>query len=329
MNKKKDIVKNEKVVFLKSQKLKAIRKGNFQDDFGIDVDCYVLNDEERTAVISQTGMAKSLGLSERGSALPRFVSGNIISKYVGSELRQKLENPLIFQGLSVAPSIVHGYDVTILIDICKAILVAHSNNELPISRYDSIIKQAQTLTTASAKAGIKGLVYAITGYDATREAVIRSFKLYVANEARKYEREFPEELYIEWYRLYDLEVPPRNKPWKFMHLTVKQVYEPLANSNGEIYKLLKGVKKSDTKNRNKRLHQFLEAIGASALRLHLGQLLALARLSKTKSEYEKRFEELFGKHMQISLDDYLIEDEPDELNNFNKNLKKALDYKED
>jgi len=330
MNERVEVVESAEMKALKEHKLKAIRKGNFLDDLGVDVDCYVLDDEEKTAVISQTGMSKSLGFAERGSTLPRFVSGKIISKYIGTELRQKLENPLIFQGLSVAPGVIHGYDVTILIDVCKVILAARSDGKLNESRYDNIVKQAQILTSASAKAGIKGLVYAITGYDATREEVIRSFKVFVANEAREYEREFPEQLYGEWYRLYDLEVPKRNKPWKFMHLTVKQVYQPLANSNSEIYNLLVSTKKSDKDNKNKRLHQFLKEIGVKALRLHLGQLLGIARTSKTQKEYEEKFDELFGEGAQITLDDF-FEEEIDEntLSDFNKNLSKALGYKED
>lgn len=38
--------------------LLATHRGNFKKDFGIDVDCYVLNDERHTAVISKRGMAK-------------------------------------------------------------------------------------------------------------------------------------------------------------------------------------------------------------------------------------------------------------------------------
>jgi len=314
--------------------LSAIRKGSFQDDFGIDVDCYVLDDNEKTAVISQTGMATSLGLSKRGNALPRFISGQTISKYVAPELRRKLENPLIFQGLSAAPGLplptVHGYDVTNLIDICKAVLDAHANKELDETRYGNVIRQAQILVAASAKAGIKGLVYAITGYDATREEVIRSFKAFVANTAREYEREFPELLYNEWYRLYELKPPKRNKPWAFKHLTVKQVYQPLANSNSEIYNLLVSSRKADPKNKSKKLHQFLEAVGVTALRQHLGQLLGIARISKTQKEYENHFETLFGQGVQLTFDDFMGESiDEEELTVFNKNLTKALDYKED
>src|SRR4051812_36309600 len=103
-------------------------RGNFKNEFGIDVDCYVLNDERHTAVISQRGMGQALGLSpQSGGRFPRFISAKNISSYIGPELRDKLANPLIFQGppsvQSGSPAIdkIHGFDVTLLIDICKAI----------------------------------------------------------------------------------------------------------------------------------------------------------------------------------------------------------------
>jgi Ni/Co efflux regulator RcnB len=115
----------------------------------------------------------------------------------------------------------HGYDATILIDLCKAVLQARSTGKL-LRRQQHIANQAQVIVNASAKTGIKGLVYALSGYDATKEEVIAAFRLFVREEARD-EKEFPNQLYTEWYRLYQLQKPDRNKPWKFMHLTVNQV----------------------------------------------------------------------------------------------------------
>ena len=79
----------------------------------------------------------------------------------------------------------------------------------------------------------------LAGYNPTAEEVIAAFKLYVQEEAREYEKEFPDQLYAEWYRLYKLPKPQKNKPWKFKHLTVEHVYEPLAKSNGRVYQLLR------------------------------------------------------------------------------------------
>ena len=195
--------------------LKATHKGNFKNDFGIDVECYVLNDENKTAVISQRGMGEALGIGGFGSRLPRFINGKTISKYIGPELREKLENPLIFQLMmagrdSTTGTNIHGYDVTILIDLCKAIIAAEADGKLLDSQL-GIAKQAHIILSASAKAGIQGLVYALSGYDRTKDEIITAFKLYVQEEAKKYEREFPPELYTEWHRLYEIPVLDRGR----------------------------------------------------------------------------------------------------------------------
>lgn len=49
--------------------LKALYKGNFKEDFGFDVECYVLNNDDRTPVISQRGMAAALGFSVTAGAV--------------------------------------------------------------------------------------------------------------------------------------------------------------------------------------------------------------------------------------------------------------------
>ena len=95
---------------------------------------------------------------------------------------------------------------------------------------------------ASAKLGIDHLVYALSGYNPSAEEVILAFKLYVQEEAKKYEKEFPSEIYAEWYRLYDIPVLKRGKPWHFKHLTVSHIYYPLAQSSGKLLDLLRAIK---------------------------------------------------------------------------------------
>jgi len=273
---------------------RATHKGNFKEEFGIDVDCYVLNDVEKTAVISQTGMASALGLSPRGNALPRLLSSKVMSDVVGAELRSKMENALKFQGIAlgagISPAVTFGFDVALLIDIANAIIATET--ELP-KRYEKIGKQAHIIVGASAKNGIKHLVYALAGYNPTAEEVIASFKLYVQEEAREYEKEFPDQLYAEWYRLYKLPKPQKNKPWKFKHLTVEHVYEPLAKSNGRVLQLTQAIRAASNE-RWKRLHQFLSEVGVKALRTQLGQTLGIAQVSDTAEQYEANIRRVFG-----------------------------------
>eukprot|EP00456_Euglypha_rotunda_P023545 TRINITY_DN19518_c0_g1_i10.p1 TRINITY_DN19518_c0_g1~~TRINITY_DN19518_c0_g1_i10.p1 ORF type:complete len:238 (+),score=51.20 TRINITY_DN19518_c0_g1_i10:41-754(+) len=174
--------------------LKATHKGSFKEEFGIDVECYVLDDSTKTAVISQRGMGAALGLNAgSGVAFTRFVVGKAIAPYLGAEIQEKIGKPLKFQwgigGAQQQPSIeVYGYDVTLLIDICKAIITAESEGKLHHSQAN-VSKQAHVIIAASAKAGIRGLVYALAGYDATRQEVVAAYKMYVREEAREYEKE--------------------------------------------------------------------------------------------------------------------------------------------
>jgi hypothetical protein len=77
--------------------ISASHKGNFLADFGVDVDCYVLEDATKTAVISQRGMGQAIGFSRRGSRLTVFVNSKQMENYIGRDLREKIENPIIFQ----------------------------------------------------------------------------------------------------------------------------------------------------------------------------------------------------------------------------------------
>jgi hypothetical protein len=260
------------------------------------VDCYVLDDPQKTAVISQRGMGKAIGLKERGNALPRFLGSKVGREALGAELTQKFENPMKFQwrgaGAEQPPSEIHGYDATLLIDLCKEIIRAKDESKLG-SRYDNVAKQAAIILSASAKSGIKNLVWALAGYDPTREEVIEAFKYYVREEAREYEREFPAQLYAEWYRLYQLQKPIRGRPWKAKHLTIDHIYHPLARSSGKVYELAKALRDASADPESK-IHQFLSEVGVKALRMQLGQTLGIAQISDTREQYEANIDRAFG-----------------------------------
>ena len=285
--------------------VKVIHKGNFLKEFGIDVDCYVLDDPKKTAVISQRGMGEAIGFSRRGERLKGFASTKTMAPYIGRELGDKLENQIAFQRVDAAAENeisgqAFGYDATILIDICRAILDAKADGKLGGPRYEKMIQQAQIITSASAKSGIKHLIYALAGYSPSTEEVISAFKLYVQEEAKKYEAEFPNELYEAWHRLYAIPVPERGKPWHFKHLTVRHIYIPLADSKGSLLKLMRILKAKDG-SRQKKLFQFLNEIGARALRMHLGRVLEMCESSKSKEEYEKKIVDRFGGQQVLDL----------------------------
>ena len=219
---------------------------------------------------------------------------------LGAQLSQKLTQPLHFQwfGPGAQPlTTIHGFDVTILIDVCKSIIQVEDklNNQ-----QKHVAKQAHLIISASAKSGIKQLVWALAGYSPDTEEVIAAFKAYVQEEAKKYEKEFPNELYMAWYRLYQIPIPAQGKPWDFKHFTVKHIYFPLAKSNGKILQLVRALK-SKGGDRRKKLFQFLSEIGARALRMHLGRVLEMAESARDRLDYEQKIANRFGDQMELEL----------------------------
>ena len=94
----------------------------------------------------------------------------------------------------------------------------------------------------------------------------------------------------------------RGKPWHFKYLTVRDIYHPLARSYGKIYMLLKALKAQDG-DRQKKLFQFLNEIGARALRIHLGRVLEMAESSANKYEYERKITQRFGGQLGVGFYD--------------------------
>jgi len=303
---RKAIAKKAAIARWGEKPLVAIRRGNFNEEFGFDADCYVLDDERNTAVLSQRGMAAALGFTGKGgNNLIRFITGKGISPYIGSELREKIDHPIVFKREkggsdgSVAP-FSKGYDVTVLIDLCNAVVNA-DNNGAVIKSQEQIAKQVRVIISSSAKSGIQELVYKLAGFDSTKEQFVQAFKRFISEEAKKYEKEFPPELYAEWARLYDLKIPDRGWPWEFKHLTVKHVYTPLAKSNGRLLSLLRETKDKSGEGRAK-LFQFLNEIGTRALRMQLGRVLGIAETSINRTAYENKMVELFGGQSGFNFD---------------------------
>lgn len=283
--------------------LKASHKGNFLKDFGVDAECYVLADDKKTAVMTQRGMAAALGAKNPGgNDFDRLVHQKRLAPYLGAELLERIAKPIefkwIYPGAGQLEVVIRGYSADILIDVCNAILSADADGKLAKTQAHLAI-QSRVIVNASAKSGITNLVYALAGYQPEVDEVIQAFKAFVQEEARKYEQEFPSELYLAWHRLYRIPIPSRGKPWKLMHLTRRHIYYPLAKSSGRILDLLRALRDKDPQ--KKKLFQFLNEIGTRALRMHMGRVLEMAESSTTSAEYEAKFVTRFGGQQELDL----------------------------
>jgi hypothetical protein len=81
--------------------------------------------------------------------------------------------------------------------------------------------------------------------------------------------------------------------------TVDQICWPLAKSSRRILELNQ-AQRDKAKSRHKKSHQFLSEVGVKALRTYLGQLLAIAQISKSRPEYERHFKALFDEQQAMT-----------------------------
>ena len=92
----------------------------------------------------------------------------------------------------------------------------------------------------------------------------------------------------------------RSKPWHFKYLTVNHIYYPVAKSNGKLLTLLRALKAKGG-DRQAKLFQFLNDVGARALRMQLGRVLEMAESSPDKQTYERKIVDRFGGQRELEL----------------------------
>ncbi|HAL6799457.1 TPA: hypothetical protein H6V57_004997, partial [Escherichia coli] len=85
-----EIAKKAAAARWKSKILRATHRGNFLDDFGIDAECYVLDDESKTVVVTKTGLSQLLGIGEHARDLDQLLGAQYMSKYRDLELQRKM-----------------------------------------------------------------------------------------------------------------------------------------------------------------------------------------------------------------------------------------------
>ena len=91
--------------------------------------------------------------------------------------------------------------------------------------------------------------------------------------------------------------PQKNKPWKFKHLTVEHVYEPLAKSSGKVYQLTQAMRAASNIGEASPPISFRHR--RQALRTRLGKTLGIALVSDTAEQYEANIEKAFGSQMDL------------------------------
>lgn len=268
----------------------------------VKVDCYVLHDGRR--LVSKRAMARALGLrSEGGNALMKTLTGKTIGSAIPDFLWEKIENPILFSPLAGDPA--HGYEATVLIDVCDALIEAKAGL---VRSQQFLARQAETIIRASAKVGITALIDEATGFieDKRKEEYRELWADFIREECRKWEAaEFPEDIFDIMYKLYGLKrfLPDTTKhPRFFAKFLRKYIWYPLANSSGAILEELEAKNPVVYANGGRRykLFQFLtDEIGLPELRKHIWKTVGIGLSVQTKEQFDKAFYAAFPKARPI------------------------------
>lgn len=250
--------------------------------------CAVLDDGRR--IISERGVSaaldhkrmpndykkKQLAQAAGEEVLPAFMPSSI-APYLTPEAREKLANPIRYQmrkGFGI-PAI--GIEATLLADICEAFLAAKEDGVLPPSELGKA-KAADKLIRALARVAVVALIDEATGFQVVRDRneLQKLLEMYVSEEHRPWMRKFPDEFYVELFRLRGLKTDDiRKRPQFFGKLTNNIVYARLLP--GMLPKLDEVNPTTSSGYRARKHHQHLVDQGEEHLRKHIMGVVYLMR----------------------------------------------------
>lgn len=249
----------------------------------MEVPCYVLNNGLR--VFSGRAMQKLIGASDNtsGSWLSKFVNTDAIVWNINPGVLDKFNNPIVFKRKAAggSQSVTYGYEATLLIDLCNAIIDAFESRSYQVN--ETYYKSAKVIIKAVAKTGIIALVDEATGYNRektrAKDELQQFLSTFINQEASRWVKTFDDQFFEDIYKM-------RNWTWEkasakpsFIGKIINDiVYERIAPL---VYDELKKLNpKNDNGNRIHKHHQFLTSeVGRPALKQHLAILHSFALAS--------------------------------------------------
>lgn len=266
---------------------------------GVDLPVYVLNNGQR--VVGRTSFTESLTKIKGGGDLEKYLGVAPLKPFINMDLI--LERMVAFRLPEVEglEKNVKGLPTELVIEVCQgfvAALQAATTNPTEhklTARQAEMAIQASMLLAACAKVGLDALVDEATGYqyDRTEDALRVKLKAYLDDEMRKWEKTFPDELWIEFARLTKWKGTVTQRPKYWGRLVMELVYEYL---DKDVARWLK--ENAPTPRHGQNYHQWLSGqYGLKKLVEHIWALIGIARTCETMFELRDKMAALNGKTM--------------------------------
>jgi hypothetical protein len=259
----------------------------------VEFECHVLNDGRR--VLTQREVVRVISGGRDSSNLTRYLERNPL---YSPDLLQGRVIQFTVPGAPAGPA--HGYEATLLIEICDLYLKAR-DQELLKPRQKPLAKMAEVVVRSCAKVGIEALVDEATGYQKVREKRALQVKLqaFIAEDMQEWVATFPEEFWLELARLEGIRYSPRNRPLRWGKYVMRFVYDSI---DPDLGKKLREINPDPRYKHNH--HQWLREYGRDKLHRQLGGVIVLMKECEDMNEFRGRFAKVYGRDLQLSLDGF-------------------------
>lgn len=284
---------------MKEKVLKVWGKGPLKI-MDAEIDCYIL--EDGTPILNKGKMMKAIGRKWKGASrtdMPNFIGAINLQSFITPELVEKLKGVEFYDG----GRLISGYHADTLAEVCNIYLEARQAGVLTKSQLP-IAQICEILLRSFAKVGLRALIYEQLGFEKFKnpEAFRILIESYLAEEIRKWSKEFPDELFWQMDRIYgNQKTTSQNRPMYYAKFLRKYIYDPI--EKGEVLKRLDEKVPKDKKGRKKaRLHSAAsEDIGLPAVRSQIWQVVAALKVSPDKRRFESNFARMMGQTYQQDL----------------------------
>ena len=288
--------------------LKATHQGEL-DLNGFKISCAVLEDGRR--VLVNRSLATALGIKGsgaywqrkkegKGAMLPEYISAKYLKPFISEELHVKLTEPISYESSKGVEA--EGVEADLLADICDTFVKANEKGALRNNTH--IADNAYQMILAFAKVGITALVDEVTGI---------YFKFYMLIFKLK-----------GWeYTLKHIKTGQR--PGVVGKWTKKYIYSALPK--GVLPTLLNLTDRgSDGRLKTKLFQHLTLEDGIKALEKQIDNIVLLMEVSKDWKDFDRLWNAKYGQKEIPFSEQHLLEPKKKELSDYDKSLKKALDY---
>jgi hypothetical protein len=254
-----------------------------------EIPCYVLADGRR--IISRNAATGVLTDEKGGGNLEQYLVVQSLRGYVPPGFTDQMIEFFV-PGTSAPNTTTKGISAEAFIEICQAYVSAFEAGALTTERQKEIAVKAAMFMAACAKVGLIAMIDEATGYQYERasDALQIKLKLFLAEEMRKWEKTFPDQLWEQFGRLTKWTGSIHSRPKYWGNLVMELIYEYL---DADVAQWLRVNAPRPLKGQN--YHQWMtEQYGLKKLIEHIWKVIGIASTCEDMKELKRRMEELYG-----------------------------------